>query len=78
MTTKKDLEAMIEAISVTIVREESEEQFYRRSASGSTSQAAKDLFIEIAEQVEKHRMNLEHRRDKLFKDLEDLAIEKGK
>ena len=69
---------MIEVLSISIVREETEEQFYRRSAAASNSQAVKDLFLEIADEVRIHRQNLERRREILagaFKDLQKAKKE---
>jgi rubrerythrin len=73
MAIHKDMQNMIEVLSISIVREETEEQFYRRSASASTSQVVKDLFLEIADEVKKHRQNLEQRREKLTGALEEKA-----
>jgi rubrerythrin len=79
MAIHKDMQHMIEVLSISIVREETEEQFYRRSASRSNSQVVKDLFLEIAEEVKKHRQNLEQRRERLTGALNDLQkTEKGK
>jgi rubrerythrin len=79
MAIHKDMQHMIEVLSISIVREETEEQFYRRSASRSNSQVVKDLFLEIAEEVKKHRQNLEQRRERLTGALDNLQkIEKGK
>jgi rubrerythrin len=78
MAEHKDMRDMIEVLSISIVREEAEEQFYRRSASASTSQVVKELFLEIADEVAKHRQNLEQRRDRLLGALEDLKKAKGK
>jgi rubrerythrin len=79
MAIHKDMQHMIEVLSISIVREETEEQFYRRSASRSNSQVVKDLFLEIAEEVKKHRQNLEQRRERLTGALDDLQkAEKGK
>jgi rubrerythrin len=72
MTEHSDLRKMIEVLSISIVREETEEYFYRRSAARSTSQVVKDLFLEIAGEVAKHRQNLELRRKRLLDTLEDL------
>jgi rubrerythrin len=78
MTEYKDIQDMIEVLSISIVREETEERFYRRSASASTSQVVRDLFLEIADEVEKHRQNLEQRRKRLLGALEDLQKAKEK
>jgi rubrerythrin len=72
MTERNDLRDMLEALSISIVREEAEEQFYQCSASASTSQVAKELFLEIGDEVAKHRHNLEQRRNRLLDALEDL------
>jgi rubrerythrin len=72
MAEDKDIRDMIEVLSISIVREDAEEQFYRRSASASSSQVVRDLFLEIAGEIEKHRRNLEERRERLLGALEDL------
>ena len=74
----KDIQDMIEVLSISIVREEAEEQFYRRSASASTSKVARDLFLEIADEVEKHRQNLEQRQKRFLDALDDLQKAKEK
>jgi len=68
----KDLEDMIEILSVAIVGQETEEQFFRRSAEASSSAVAKALFLEIAEEFVGYRRNLEARKQKLEGALEDL------
>ena len=78
MAEHKDMRDMIEVLSISIVREEAEEQFYRRSASASTSQVVKELFLEIADEVAKYRQNLEQRRDRLLGALDDLKKAKEK
>jgi rubrerythrin len=78
MTEHKDMQDMIEVLSLSIVREETEEQFYRRSASASTSNVVRALFLEIANEVAKHRQNLEQRRERLLDALEDLRKAKEK
>lgn len=79
MTEHKDIQDMIEVLSISIVREEAEEQFYRCSASASTGQVVRDFFLEIADEVGKHRQNLEQRRERLLGALEDLqkAVDKN-
>ena len=72
MSEDKDLQDMIEVLGITIVREEAEEQFYRRSSAASTREVVRGLFLEIADEVEKHRKNLEYRRKRLIGALEDL------
>jgi rubrerythrin len=78
MAEYKDMQDMIEVLSISIVREETEEQFYQRSASASTSQIVKELFLEIAGDVAEHRQNLEQRRNRLLGALEDLKKAKEK
>ena len=72
MAQYKDLEDMIEILGVAIVGQETEEQFFRRSAEASTSAVAKALFLEIAEEFVGYRRNLEARKRKLEEALEDL------
>lgn len=69
MAEVKDLERILEIISLAIVRQETEEAFFRRSAASSTSQDAKNLFTEIADDMARCRKNLDDRKDKLFQAL---------
>ncbi len=67
-----DLEAMIQALTMTIAIHEREEAFFRRSASISTSEEAKALFREIADEMKDHVSSLENRRNMLEHRLADL------
>jgi YHS domain-containing protein len=68
----RELSEMMEILHMAIAREEAEEAFFRRSAGASTSEVAKNLFAEIADDLEAYRKGLEARRDKLTDALEDL------
>lgn len=72
MAQHKDLEDMIEILGIAIVGQETEEQFFRRSAEASSSAVGKALFLEIAEEFVGYRRNLEARKQKLEGALEDL------
>jgi rubrerythrin len=74
----RDLKDMIEVLSIAIVREETEEEFFRRSAKASTSRVAAELYREIAEEFSEQRQSLEARKDNLEAALRDLMkVEKG-
>jgi rubrerythrin len=72
MSKHRDLEDMIEALTLTIVIHEREIAFFRRSAAISSSEEAKVLFQEIAEEMDSHVSSLADRKDKLMKRLADL------
>jgi hypothetical protein len=78
MPEYKDLETMLEIVSLAIVRQETEEHFFRRSANSSTNELARSLFTEIADDMADYRKSLEVRRDKLVTALNDLKKAKGK
>ncbi len=65
MGTSEDLNSMIEALTLTIAIHEREELFFRRSASVSSSQEVKTLFLEIADEMNHHLTSLKARRRKL-------------
>ena len=65
---------MVEILSLAIVRQEAEEQFFRRSAQSSSSEVAKSLLIEIADDLKSYCKNLEQRKQKLLGALEDLQM----
>jgi rubrerythrin len=67
-----DLENMIQALTLTIAIHESEEAFFRRSAAISTSQEAKALFVEIAEDMKSHLSKLVSTKIKLESKLAEL------
>jgi hypothetical protein len=69
---------MIEILSLAAARQEAEELFFRRSATASTSKLARDLFTEIAADLQEYRQKLERRKDKLLSALADLKLEQQK
>ena len=78
----KDLNDMIEILHLAIVREETEEQFFLRSAAASTSESARTLFSEIAEELGLYLNSLRSRKQKLEEALasleeEDIVKESG-
>lgn len=72
MAEYPDIENMIEILGIAIARQEMEEQFFRRSAAASSSEVAKSLFNEIAEDLGRYCNGLEQRRQKLLNALDDL------
>ena len=70
MTNQSDLETMIEILGLAITRQETEEHFFRRSAEASTSDVAKSLFNEVAEDLRKYHSRLEERRNELLNRLD--------
>lgn len=72
MQDHRDLIDMIEVLSIAIVREETEEDFFRRSAKASTNKVAADLYLEIAEELVKQKQSLQARKQKLEIALSDL------
>ena len=74
MSDYKDLEDMVDVLTLAIGREESEEQFFSRSAESSKHEAAKTMFKEIADEFANHRKNLESRRERLLEALSDLRF----
>ncbi len=73
MAEFRDIEDMIEILSLAIARQETEEEFFRRSAEASTNEVAKALFMEIAEDLAAYRLGLEKRKKKLMDAKEDLG-----
>jgi len=65
MSEYKDLQDMIEVLHIAIIRQESEEQFFRRSANASTSQFSKTVFTEIADELAAYIKTLDDRKEKL-------------
>ena len=59
---KKDLDEIIEALTLSIVRQETEERFYRRSAEKTTTEEASALFLNIAEDLKQYRERLEEKK----------------
>jgi rubrerythrin len=72
MQEHRDLRDMIEVLGIAIVREETEEEFFRRSAKASTNKVASGLYLEIAEEFAKQKQSLEDRKQKLEIALSDL------
>jgi len=70
----KDMTDMIEVITTSIEINAREEDFYRRSAAASGSEVARALFLEIADDVQKHVTALQARRRKLCDALRDLEM----
>jgi YHS domain-containing protein len=68
---------MIEILSLAIARQETEEEFFRRSSEASTNEVAKALFTEIAEDLAAYRQGLEKRKKKLMDAKEDLGRHPG-
>lgn len=66
MALAKDIQEMISVLTTAVAIHEREEQFFRRSAAASTSQVAKDLFSEIADELKSHVIMLESRKQKLL------------
>jgi hypothetical protein len=69
---------MVEILGLTIVRQESEEQFFRRSAEASSGEVARSLFLELADDMRDYVTNLEQRRKKLIEALETLTTSEEK
>jgi len=74
MSEYKDLQDMIEIITTTIEIHGREEDFFRRSASASSSEVARSLFTEIADDLADYRQRMESRRQKLLTALRDLQL----
>lgn len=72
MSKYKDLEEMLEIISIAIVRQGTEEEFFRRSAQASTSLVAKNLLSELADDFNEYIKKLEKRRENIQTSLNDL------
>ncbi len=77
MAERKDLETMIEVVSLAIVRQETEEAFFRRSAGSSTCGTACSLFTEIADEIAGYVLHLKGKREKLVIELNDLKNNKA-
>jgi YHS domain-containing protein len=73
----QDLIDMIEVLSTSIDIQTREENFYRRSAGASSSDVARSLFLEIADDSTRYRKSLEDRREKLQEALNDSKVVKG-
>ncbi len=51
MAESKDLNTMLEIVSLEITHQETEEEFLRRSARSSTNEIAKNLFLEMTDDL---------------------------
>ncbi|HCG99779.1 MAG TPA: hypothetical protein DE036_08375, partial [Actinobacteria bacterium] len=71
----KDLRNVIEHVTATIVMNESEEEFYRRSGEATTQEDAKAILLEIADDLAKNRLRLEIHMEKLRQTLLELESE---
>jgi hypothetical protein len=72
MVTNKDIETMIQALTLTVAIHEREEAFFLRSAAVSTSEEAKTLFLEIASEMRIHAASLQNRKARLVERLAAL------
>jgi YHS domain-containing protein len=72
MSEYRDLEDMIEVLNIAIIRQETEEQFFRRSSNASTSEFSRTMFSRISEELAAYVKTLEERREKLAIALNDL------
>jgi hypothetical protein len=68
----REIEDMIDILTMAIVRQETEEQFFRRSAQASTSPIAKPLLLEIANDLRTYSNSLGVRRQRLLDSLDEL------
>jgi rubrerythrin len=66
MSNIKDIEIMIQALTMTIAIHEREEAFFRRSAELSASADPRNLFLEIAEEMKEHVAKLMEKKNKLL------------
>ncbi|MBI2832660.1 MAG: hypothetical protein HYX79_10435 [Chloroflexi bacterium] len=66
MFEHNDVSDMIEILTTAMAIHEKEEEFFLRSASTSNSRPGKELYLEIARDINKYEKRLEHRRDKLM------------
>lgn len=77
MAEFRDIDDMIEILSLAIARQETEEEFFRRSSQASTNEVAKGLFAEIADDFAAYRQGLEARKQKLLDVRQDLGRHPG-
>ena len=76
MSEYTDLQDMIDVLNIAIVREESEERFFRNSCMASTHKIACEMFKEIAEEYASHSHLLESKRRILMDALDNLKKSK--
>lgn len=60
----KDMDEIIEALTVSIVRQETEENFFRRSAEKTGAGEVRALFLNIADDLRNYRKRLEEKKAK--------------
>ena len=58
----KDLDEIIEALTLSIVRQGTEERFFRRSAAKTNTEEARDLFMNIADDLKQYKERLEEKK----------------
>jgi rubrerythrin len=73
MSEYSDLKDIIEVLTIAIAREQTEEQFFRRSANASKHEMAKATFMEVADELAGHLKSMELRREKLQEILEEMS-----
>lgn len=73
MSENSDLKDIIEVLTIAICREQTEEQFFRRSAHASKHEMAKATFMEVADELAGHLKSMEIRKGKLQKILEETS-----
>lgn len=76
MAAAKDLEEMIGVLTTAMAIHQREEEFFRRSARASTSEQAKRLYFEIADELAGHVKLLETRKQKLAEELKKMKEQK--
>jgi YHS domain-containing protein len=74
MSEHRDIEDMIEVLNIAIIRQETEEQFFRRSANASTSDFSRTMFARISGELSAYIKTLEERKEKLTAALKDLKV----
>jgi YHS domain-containing protein len=72
MERYEDLEEMIEILITAMAIHEREEEFFRRSAASASSEVARTMLTEIADDLAGHRKDMEMRRQRLVDALESL------
>ena len=59
---RKDLDEIIEALTLSVVRNETDEQFFRRSAEKTDAGEARALYLGIAGDLKRYRESLEKKK----------------
>lgn len=67
----REIEEMIEVVLLAIPREISAREFYLSAAKKSTSEGARDLFLDLANQEKGHEAELK----KILHELQDELVE---